>query len=254
LNGLRVCMCGPGMHTPQCGWVAVPPALPPAFSGAVPASLLCLSCSFPPHRLYPALLQSTRQSHSPAAAAFTSHRCREAYPDPAQPLWLLLALQELVQRCGVNPKYEEVAREAGGAARVHVKVGWELQAVEGRQQACEAGGAAWVHVQVGRGRLAWQGAAGSWRRAADSGRKEVGSRQQAAGSRQQAAGQPRGARAEQSVKQAHLMDVAVLVLTVVWRNISCALLPCGGLLRAEPALLQLPVRIQPCCVASGTTW
>lgn len=32
-------------------------------------------------------------------------------------------LQELVQRCGLNPKYEEVAREQqGGAARVHVKV------------------------------------------------------------------------------------------------------------------------------------
>ncbi|KAL4425461.1 hypothetical protein ABPG75_009477 [Micractinium tetrahymenae] len=33
--------------------------------------------------------------------------------------------EELVQRCGVNPKYEEVAREQGGppgAARVHVKV------------------------------------------------------------------------------------------------------------------------------------
>jgi hypothetical protein len=35
------------------------------------------------------------------------------------PAWLL---QELVQRCGLNPKYEEVAREQGGAARVHVKV------------------------------------------------------------------------------------------------------------------------------------
>lgn len=31
-------------------------------------------------------------------------------------------LQELVQRCGLNPKYTEVAREEGGAARVHVEV------------------------------------------------------------------------------------------------------------------------------------
>ena len=30
--------------------------------------------------------------------------------------------QELVQRCGVNPKYEEAGREQGGAGRVHVKV------------------------------------------------------------------------------------------------------------------------------------
>lgn len=37
--------------------------------------------------------------------------------------WELLRLQELVQRCGVNPQYEEVAREQGGSARVHIEVG-----------------------------------------------------------------------------------------------------------------------------------
>ena len=43
-----------------------------------------------------------------------------------------LSLQELVQRCGANPKYEEVAREEGGAARVHAKVaGMGVQGGEG---------------------------------------------------------------------------------------------------------------------------
>lgn len=42
---------------------------------------------------------------------------------PAPPSRLACPLQELVQRCGANPRYEEVAREEGGAARVHTKVG-----------------------------------------------------------------------------------------------------------------------------------
>ncbi|KAL4418837.1 hypothetical protein ABPG77_001500 [Micractinium sp. CCAP 211/92] len=38
------------------------------------------------------------------------------------PVHPIRQLQELVQRCGVNPEYEELAREQGGSARVHVKV------------------------------------------------------------------------------------------------------------------------------------
>lgn len=42
-------------------------------------------------------------------------------PTPCRLLRVAPLPQELVQRCGVNPKYEEAGLEEGGAARVHVK-------------------------------------------------------------------------------------------------------------------------------------
>lgn len=64
-------------------------------------------------------------------------------PTPCRLLRVAPLPQELVQRCGVNPKYEEAGREEGGAARVHVKAspGYVVALSAG---ACGSRGARWL--------------------------------------------------------------------------------------------------------------